>query len=165
MCIRDRAGTIKGRTRKLLVLACYIPPSYSRQKGNGALDYIENIIIELKRRYTDPYIVVTGDFNQWKLENYLDSFPDIGEVAVGPTRGDKAIDRIFSNMGRSLVEAGTVLPLETSGEGMDCRKSDHLIAYGRFFIAKKEPFKWQTYTFRRFNNEAVAGFKVVGCLP
>ena len=126
------AGSIKGRTRKLLVVACYIPPNYSKQKGSGALDYVENVLIELKRRYNDPYLFVAGDFNQWRVEDYIYNFPDMSEMEVGPTRGRKSIDRVFSNVGRSLVESGTALPLETEGE--DSRKSDHLIAYGRFFL-------------------------------
>ena len=130
------AGSVKGRMMKFLVMACYIPPNYSKQKGSGALEFIENVLIELKRRYNDPYLVVAGDFNQWRVEDYLDSFPDMSEIGVGPARGSKAIDRIFSNVGRSLVESGTALPLETAGEGEDYRKSDHLIAYGRFFIAE-----------------------------
>ena len=52
------AGSVKGRTRKLLVVACYIPPNYSKQRGSGVLEYIENVIIELKRRYNDPYLFV-----------------------------------------------------------------------------------------------------------
>ena len=151
------AGSMRGRSRKMLVVACYIPPNYSKQRGSGALEYVENILIELKRRYNDPYLFVAGDFNQWRVEDYLDNFPDVKEVAVGPTRGSRSIDRIFSNVGRSLVESGTALPLETEGE--ESRRSDHLIAYGRFYIEKKEAFKWKTFTFRRFNDGAVAAFK------
>ena len=47
---------------------------------------------------------------------------------MGNTRGDKVIDRIFSNMGRSVLEAGSYAPLETE----DGRVSDHRVAYGRF---------------------------------
>ena len=92
-----------------------MPPNYPKQRGGGAIEYVENIIIELKRRYNDPYLFVAGDFNQWRIEDAMDNFPDISEVMVGPTRGSRSIDRIFSNVGRSLVESGTLLPLETGG--------------------------------------------------
>ena len=43
------AGSLKGQSRKLVVVACYIPPNYVKARGNLALDYIEGAVIELKR--------------------------------------------------------------------------------------------------------------------
>ena len=51
----------------------------------------------MKRRYQDPYIVVTGDFNQWKIEEALGDFRDISVFVVGNTRNGRALDRIFLN--------------------------------------------------------------------
>ena len=101
------AGSIKGHKRKLVVVAAYIPPGYDSLRGKGALDFIENTIIEVKRRFTDPYIVVAGDFNQWKVESCLANFGSLKEIEVGNTRGNRAIDRVFLNFGRSVTESGT----------------------------------------------------------
>ena len=105
-----------------MVVACYIPPGYTKQKGHGALDHVENVVIEMKRKYQDPFVVVTGNFNQWKIGECLSGFPDIKETKIGNTRGSRAIDRFFTNMSRSVVEAGTLDPLETEGEGENTKK-------------------------------------------
>ena len=49
---------LPGHARKLLTVACYLPPNYPVQKGKEALDHIENVVLELKRRYRDPFILV-----------------------------------------------------------------------------------------------------------
>ena len=122
------AGSIKGHRRKVCVVACYLPPGYSKERGNRALNYIEDVIVQIKRKFQDPYIIVAGDFNQWKVQESVSNFADVKEIEVGPTRGSRAIDRIFMNMSRSVTEAGTLAPLETEEEEGG-RQSDHRIAY------------------------------------
>ena len=60
-------GSIRGQSRKIVIVACYLPPSYNKTRGTAALEHIEDVIIEAKRIYNDPYVVVTGDFNQWRV--------------------------------------------------------------------------------------------------
>ena len=91
-----------------MVLACYLPPGDNTQRGNGCLDYVEDLVIKLKRKYFDPYIVVGGNFNQWKIHDVVADFPELLEAQVGPTRGTKCLDRLFSNL--DVSKAGTVLP-------------------------------------------------------
>ena len=61
------AATVPGQRRKLVILACYIPPNYVKKRGEGALDYITDRIVELKRRFHDPQLLIAGDFNQWDI--------------------------------------------------------------------------------------------------
>ena len=68
---------LRGYSRKLLTVACYLPPNYSAARAKGALEHVENVIIELKRTYRDPFIVVGGDFNQWRIDEALIDFPDL----------------------------------------------------------------------------------------
>ena len=91
-------GTIMGTSRKLAIVAAYIPPNYNAARGAACIDHIESVIVEIKRRYRDPLIALAGDFNQWRIQDGLMEFPDIRESLVGPTRGDRAIDRTFTNM-------------------------------------------------------------------
>ena len=105
-------GTLKGSARKIVVVAAYIPPIYSVPRGRQCLDYIEQCVLEAKNRYRDPYVVVPGDFKQWDLSSALQEFADLSEVHVGPTRGDRAIDRLFCNISRGILASGTVPPLE-----------------------------------------------------
>ena len=70
----------------------------------------KHVIIELKRTYRDPFIVVGGDFNQWKIDEALVDFPDLKEAEVGPTRKDRCIDRLLVNnlsMHRSFLVGPT----------------------------------------------------------
>ena len=149
------AETIKGHTRKLIVLACYLPPSYTKLRGEAALDYINGLIVQLKITYTDPYLVIAGDFNQWAIGDALLDFSDLKEAAVGPTRGSREIDKIFTNISRSITEAGSLAPLETE----DGLCSDHKVAFCKAQISKLRSFTWQKYTYRHYNDASVELFK------
>ena len=84
-----------------------MPPNYSVARENGCVGHVENLVIEAKRRYHDPYIIVAGDFNQWTVQDGLQEFVDMSEVIVGRTRGDRLIDRIFFNLSRAVRQART----------------------------------------------------------
>ena len=116
-------GSFNGSSRKVVVVAAYIPPNYTVARGAACLEDVESVIIEAKRRFRDPYIITAGDFNQWNVADALQDFQDITEVDVGPTRGDRCLDRIFCNVAQSIKESGTVPPLES-----DHSKSDHKLS-------------------------------------
>ena len=61
-------GTVQGLSRKIALVACYVPPNYTTSRVTECLQYIEEGVIEMKKHLKDPYLVVTGDFNQWQLE-------------------------------------------------------------------------------------------------
>ena len=42
-------GNIKGLSRKLLVIACYMPPNYTVRKGKDCLSYITDLVLQMKR--------------------------------------------------------------------------------------------------------------------
>ena len=63
-----------------------MPPNYHSDKANRVIEHVYGIVIDLKRRYKDPYLAITGDFNQWPIERALGEFREISEVDVGPTR-------------------------------------------------------------------------------
>ena len=69
--------------------------------------------MQIKRKYTDPYIVVSGDFNQRDVEAALSDYPDMRETHVSPTRGNRAIDRTFTNFADIVSGAGVLPPLES----------------------------------------------------
>ena len=59
-------------------VAYYLLPGHNHQKGDAALEYINNVIVQVKRKYTGPFIVAAGDYNQWRIEEALADFPDTG---------------------------------------------------------------------------------------
>ena len=121
------------------------------------MDHVAGVIIEAKRRIKDPYIVVSGDFNQWEIGDYLEDFRDIGEVNVGPTRGTRSIDRSFTNF-ETVRRCGTLPPLQTDGEDGHIRESDHLITYLEVRIPRGNKYKWLSYSYRYNNKESEEKF-------
>ena len=75
------------------------------------------------------------------------------ETEVGPTRGNRAIERFFTNFSRSVESAGTVPPLESENTA-----SDHRVAHMTVKMPRKESYEWITYTYRHFSEENQAGF-------
>ena len=147
------SGSIRGHARKLVVFAIYLLPNYKKERADRALSYITDLVITMKRRFNDPYLVLAGDFNQWKIDTALDDFVDLKEVEVGETRGSRSIDRIFVNNCRAVLECETVDPLETEDENP--ARSDHRVAFVRMDLQRVEAFKWEEYSYRYFNNESV----------
>ena len=133
-------ANLLGYSRKLVTVACYIPPGYPVARGRGALAHVEDTLIEIKRRFRDPFIVEAGDFNQWEIQDVIAEFPDLREADVGPTRRDHQLDRIFTNFGRSVIGAGTVNPLEVE-PGHSGAASDHGIAYVRANLLRLRAFE------------------------
>lgn len=74
------AGTVNGHSRKLIVLACYLLPNMPRRRADDCLVFLSNLVNDLKGRFKNPYICVTGDFNQWEVELCLADYNDIKEV-------------------------------------------------------------------------------------
>ena len=53
------------------------------------MECLAGAVINLKQKYSSPFFIVSGDFNQWNVGNYLDEFSDFTEVDVDSTRNDK----------------------------------------------------------------------------
>ena len=151
------AASLRGLSRKLVTICCYIPPNYLKKRAVSCMDHVVNIIVDVKRKYQDPYILVGGDFNQWKVDGALADFVDLKEVEVGNTRGGRSIDRIFTNMSRSITDCGTLAPLETEGD--EAVASDHRIAYCGIKLHRREKFTWEKYSYRHYTKENAGKFK------
>ena len=124
------AGTIPGHSRKMIVVSCYIPPGYDVARGKACLEYIADVVLEMKRKYKEPYLVISGNFNQWDISAALSDYHDVSETPVGPTRGDRSLDKIYTNFGDSIKKAGSLPPLETENATEErTRRSDHRIAF------------------------------------
>ena len=111
------------------------------------------MVLQIKRRYRSPYIIVAGDFNQWPAEDAFLDDPEIQEAHVGPTRGGRSIDRTFINF--PVNSWGILPPLETDGaDGSPVRKSDHMVTYIWAALPKIEAFKFISYSYRYKNPES-----------
>ena len=96
-------GTLRGYARKVVVIGCYIPPNDVTARAKECLDHITDVVIEARRKYSDPFLIIAGDFNQWDVAHALRDYSDVSEVMVGPTQGNRSIDRLFTNFGDMVV--------------------------------------------------------------
>ena len=102
---------IEGVERKCFIIGAYLPPGYSMTKGRACLQHINNLILELKTKFRDCLICLSGDFNQWEIDRAVEDFPDLAEAITPPTRNNRLIDRTFINW--EVTSATCLAPLET----------------------------------------------------
>ena len=146
-------GKVNGISGKIFALSVYAPPNMPAARAKLLIEYISDVIGEAKRKFEDCSLVISGDFNQWGIEDIVQDHPELVEVNYGPTRGDRAIDRTFVNFGRAITESGTLPPLETETG----QPSDHKIAWAeaRFQVAQQKQIK---YTYRAFTERGAESF-------
>lgn len=150
--VLSAVGTSPGLGRKIVSIACYIPPNYLTGRASRCLERIAGLVVDVKRKFKDPYIIIAGDFNQWDIAAALEEFRDIKETAAGPTRGTRTIDRTFSNLG-VVAKAAVLPPLQTEGS-TNVRYSDHGLFYLTAKINRGKKFRWLKYSYRYDNPES-----------
>ena len=148
-------GTIRGHSRKMVVVLCYLPPNYPTRRGKEALEYITNVIVQIKRKYTDPYLVVTGDFNQWGVDDSLADFPELEETHTMATRGNRCIDRVFTNFNTHVRNTVMRPPLESDDS---TKKSDHLVVAVEAVLPRFEAYERLKYSYRFYTEESADSF-------
>ena len=97
--VLSTVAKLTGQYRRVVVIACYMPPSLVADAARECMALIVDAVHEAKRKFDEPRIVVAGDFNQFKIHEYLEEHPDLKEVNAGPTRGDRRIGLILLIMG------------------------------------------------------------------
>ena len=102
----------------------------------------------------DTIIVIGGDFNQFRIDTSLGDHRDIKEARVGPTRGRREIDRLFTNFGRRVKAATAVEPLESTSGTL----SDHKVAYVGISLPAKEKSTWLSYKTRKYSKKLAEDF-------
>ena len=153
-------GTMHQIRRKVYIVACYIPPNYRVPKAKACMRHIADLVLDIKNTCRDALVCVSGDFNQWDVENYLADFPDLVEVQTGPTRNGRRIDRIFLNWPECVQSHSVLKPLEADLPGDDgvIPTSDHSVQFVRASLPRKEPVKWEKFTHRPFKEASATAF-------
>ena len=123
------------------------------------MEFIGGVVADAKRRLDDPMILVAGDYNQWRMEEALVDFPDLREHGTGNTRGDRRIDRSFSNLTTVRV-TGTLPPLESNHDPEErCPlRSDHKVTFFQADLPKIQTYEVLTYEYRYYNKESEAAY-------
>ena len=148
-------GSMPRFNRKLIAVCVYMPPSMSVSVASACLSYLVDSILELKQRYKDPFIVISGDFNSHDICGALSDYPDLFLLKTGPTWKDKTLDLIFTNFPRQITESGTLDPLESDSGS----PSDHNVVYCTAHLKRYEAFEWLKYTYMGQTEEGSLLFK------
>ena len=45
-------GSLRGHSRRIVVVSCYVPPNYVTTRARDCLEYIVDLVVEIKRKYT-----------------------------------------------------------------------------------------------------------------
>ena len=133
--------------RKVAVFSLYIPPNQKMTKTKEMMECLADGIEKIKLEYNDPYIVIGGDFNGRNI-TATDDFPDLKIIQTGPTRKNKVLDIIITNIELSL--ARIISPLQTD-EGV---QSDHSTVHIRSKTPRLHQYTVKEYTTRRYTPEA-----------
>ena len=154
---------VTGRKRKFVVIACYMPPSMNREKSDECLKFISDMVHEAKRSFDSPHIVVAGDFNQFDVVETLKEHQDLDECTVGPTKGNRLIDRTITNLKKHITYKGTIAALQPDSAvaGAD---SDHLVTFFKAAVPGSSPNQWISHSFRPYTKQGEDKFRdwVVG---
>ena len=148
-------GAVKEVERKFFVIAAYLPPNYTTVRAKAAMKVIYDTLMDIKRKFADPYIIIAGDFNQWQIDKELEDFVDVWETSGGPTRGNRTIDRVFSNLPEPPTTVTSIIPPLHSD---DNTLSDHNIVHVETSVQAKETSDWIIHKFRKGGKEAEGKF-------
>lgn len=76
----------------VFITAVYIPPSAN---ASVAVDILQTSVNKLQSAHPDGIFIVAGDFNHANLRTVL---PKFHQHVTCPTRGDKTLDHVYSNV-------------------------------------------------------------------
>ena len=147
-------GSLPRNKRKMLVVGVYISPKTKAEQWHKTFELIENVISDFKVKYKDPYVIVAGDVNRRKIDEAIDTFPDIKRVEGLISRSREDLDVIATNFGDEIVFTNSMPPLETP----DGTKSDHNVMVIGAALSKIDRFNWIIKYQRKRNPHADAKF-------
>ena len=125
-------GKVPNLKRKILAISAYIPPKNRASHYKGAMNHISYLINKVNSELVDPYVVVGGSFNRYKM-TFLGEFADIEEIITD------TLDKCCTNMN---VLKNTIRGPLTTETGT---KSDHNVIATTVDL-KNIDNKYATYT-------------------
>ena len=71
------SGKMQNNTRKVVIFCIYGPPNMRRSAWDELIECLVNNIMRIKTEMSEPYVVLTGDFNKHPLDQLLLAIPDL----------------------------------------------------------------------------------------
>ena len=148
------AGKVTGFSKKVLVIAVYVPPKLDSSQLADLCDYLADSLEKGRRELGDTYVCVGGDMNRRDLSPALQDFPEIKPLPGVPSRHGAVLDVCFSNLLEDTVEINSHQPLE----GVDGTPSDHLLVSYKVKVKRRHFFTTTTRKMRRFTDDRIRLF-------
>ena len=112
----------------IIVCALYSPPR-SRKKSL-MVDFIAETYNKLKTKYPSAYFVLGGDINCLKTDLLLSISPAFRQIVLKPTRKDKVLSVIITDLHRYYQEPIILPPLQPDKQGIG-KPSDHSVPFAK----------------------------------
>ena len=138
-----------GKIGKLQRKVVYVPPTYNTASVEALKETLVQEIAAVKTALRDPVVLVFGDFNRRDFSTEFALAGDLIPLETGPTRGDVALDLIFTNE-KSAIKDSRVLPPLHSDQGAE---SDHKCVFVEVGFRKERNFNW-VVKMRRLRTQA-----------
>ena len=104
-----RPKRIIGRIRKIIICSFYSPPR-SRKK-TILIDHILTVLNKLRTEHPDAATIIAGDKNDLDENGILAFDPSFSQIVMKPTRKDKVLSIIITDLRRFFVEPKVVAPI------------------------------------------------------
>ena len=113
---------IYGNISSIIVCSFYSPPK--SRKNNILVDHLAVTLQSLQNIHKNAGIIISGDRNSIEISALLSIDPSLKQIVTQPTRGDRILDVIVTNLARYYNEPIIVPPImpDVSGHGAP---SDH----------------------------------------
>ena len=147
-------GRRVGQRRKILVIAVYLPPSYDAENTEACLNEVNDTILEMRKHYNNPFVIVAGDFNRRDATRATRDFPDNKQIRTPPTRGQAVLDIILTSFNNQIVNSGTAAPIEC----VEGTPSGHLTVYAKFRMPRVGSYAIQDYTYLHVTDKGKEAF-------
>ena len=147
-------GKLRGYKREFNIFSCYLTPKLTKAESTEFMETLSNAIAEAKVT-SDGWFVVGGDWNQRPMTGILDLYPDIKQIATAPTRKDRVLDIIMSNINpHSIKNIGVTAPLE----GEHGQVSDHKTVVIESLLPRPRAFSWEVHEYLEVTKKGTEEF-------
>ena len=104
-----RPKTVIGRIKKIILCSFYSPPR--SKKKTKLIDHISTVLNKLKVEHPDAATIIAGDKNDLDDRRILAIDPALIQVVRRPTRKDKILSVVITDLRRFLIEPRIIDPV------------------------------------------------------
>ena len=119
-------NTIQGSQFKVILAASFYLPPKSRMKTK-LFDHMASTVQLLLCKYPQAGLLLGGDRNEFSIEPLLSIAPRLVQMVHLPTRGNKILDVLISNMSHLYITPVIHRPVDPDSDYPNHKPSDHSV--------------------------------------